>query len=299
MPDKPAGKGLKKKIGPLPLWGWGAAGMGTFVVYRWWKGRQAVNAAGVSTALTGGTSIPPGGTVVTSAPTTTGSGASTGSGFTSYAQWLSAAIAQLTGQGVNGADALNGIQSWLNGSCVSQNIYNDIAGLITNPNVGLPPGWGTSIPTLSVCASSGATASGSGAPAGPAGPAGPPGPAGGLPPSGPPNLPASLAAAMTNNGEHLVSTQYDPVYNEWLYLTNRGGVYALNPQGGTSGTTFFGSIFNLPDNFANWVTSGGQQVRTASGLTVNADGSYTIVDTAGETYNFNRQEAQQLGLVKA
>ena len=100
---------------------------------------------------------------------------------------------------------------------------------------------------------------------------------------------------MLANGEHIVSQAWDPVYQDWVYLTNKGGIYNLSATGG-QGNGFLGSILSLPNNHANWFTSSGQQIRQAASLTVNPDGSYTITDTAGETYNFTPSVAKSLGI---
>ena len=146
MAEKSAGKGISKKLGPLPYWGWGLAAVGGYLGYRYLKAREAADAATVASGTTGGTTIPTG-TVQTSGSTTGLAGT-----FTSLAAWEQAALTYLTGNGVDPGDALNGVSSWLNGNCVSQTIYNQLSGALTSSSVGLPPGFST-VPTLSVCPS--------------------------------------------------------------------------------------------------------------------------------------------------
>jgi hypothetical protein len=53
---------------------------------------------------------------------------------------------------MNGADALTGITNWLNGTCVTGSVYDELAQVIAT--TGLPPGYsGTTMPALAVCAS--------------------------------------------------------------------------------------------------------------------------------------------------
>lgn len=152
MADAPAkkssGKGLKKKLGPLPYWGWALVGAGTFLGYRYLKDRSAANAALAASGLTGGTTIPD--DTGTTTATTTGAGS-----FVSQAAWEQAMLTFLTSSsGLDPADALNAVTSWLNGNCVTQAGYNAISAAIVSTSVGLPPGY-TNIPTLSVCANPG------------------------------------------------------------------------------------------------------------------------------------------------
>lgn len=100
-----------------------------------------------------------------------------------------------------------------------------------------------------------------------------------------PNLPPSLINKMQANGEHIVSVKWNPVYKAWDFLTNKGGIYNISPAGG-QGQGFFGSIFSMPDNHANWYSSNGQQIRTAKTLKILPNGGYEIVDTSGEGYTF-------------
>lgn len=141
---KSQGKGLKKKLGPLPYWGWAAVGAGTFVVYRYLRARSAANAANAASGLTGGTLIP-GGTVQTANPSNGLAGS-----FSSVGAWTQAMLEYLTGNGLSPADAVNATTSWLNGNCVSQAAYNALSQGLVSSSVGLPPGY-TSLPTLSVC----------------------------------------------------------------------------------------------------------------------------------------------------
>jgi hypothetical protein len=141
---KPAGKGISKRLGPLPYWGWGLVLVGGYLGYRYIKAREAADEAAVASGTTGGTLIP---NDVGLPSTSTVGGAGT---FSSLAGWEQAMLTFLTGNGLDSADALNGVNAWLNGNCVSQAAYNAIAAALVSSSVGLPPGY-TTLPTLSVC----------------------------------------------------------------------------------------------------------------------------------------------------
>jgi len=141
---KSGGKGLGKRAGPLPIWGWAAVAAGSFVAYRFIKARNSANAVLASTGTTGGTTIP-------ADLSSVGSAISTGAGsFSSMAAWEQAAITYLTGNGLAPTDALNAISAYTSGSCVDQSAYNALAGAISSSSVGLPPGF-TSPAPLTVC----------------------------------------------------------------------------------------------------------------------------------------------------
>lgn len=61
-PKGKAGGGLNRKLGPLPVWGWGLVGVGGLLVYRYIQGKQAAAGAqgsGGSGSGGGGGSILP------------------------------------------------------------------------------------------------------------------------------------------------------------------------------------------------------------------------------------------------
>jgi hypothetical protein len=263
---------LSKKAGPLPRWAWFAVAVGVGGVYILYKRHEASSAANSADALSGSTAVPTTGNGQ-GVTTTTGTGPS----FSDFGSWEAAALSVMGQNGIGGADALNAITNWINGACVSAAAYQALSQVITNSGVGLPPGFGTSLPSLSVCPSS------STPPTSPSSPAPAP-----TPTPKAPALPASVAAAMAHNNEHLVGApQWDPKYGTWLFLTNKGGIYAVNQKGQGTGAGFFGSIFSLPDHFANWVNGSGQYIRQAASLTVEPNGGYIITDTAGEKYDFH------------
>jgi hypothetical protein len=273
-----SGKGLKKKLGPLPLWGWGASAVGVFLVYRYLKARNAAAAAAAS-GLSGG-SLPPN-AIGNPPPGSPGSAASGAGTFSSIAAWEQAGLTFLVAGGLSPGQAFNSLNNWLQGNCVSQAAYNALSAMIVSSSVGLPPGY-SNIPTLTVCP---ATAQTPTPPPAPPPPPPPPPPA----PSGPgpePNLPANVVAAMQANGESVVDTIYNPFSSTWLYLTNRGGVYALGGSG------FFGSLFDL--NPSTFTGTGRRAVR----ITANSDGGYTITDQFGENYTFG-PSANYAGRVNA
>lgn len=148
------GKGLKKRLGPLSLGGWLASLGGAAVVYILFRRYEADKTA-ASAAAGGGTGagiLTAGGTIPTTGLTST---TAAGAPFSSYAQWLTAAIAQMTSSsGVDAGTALNGITDWLSGQCVTSTQYQAISQTIANESIGLPPGYGSTIPALSVCSTS-------------------------------------------------------------------------------------------------------------------------------------------------
>src|SRR5580698_8280625 len=143
MADAPNPTKKKGEVFGLPWWGWVAALGGAVVVYVLYKRHEANVAAAdqtASTATTGGSTIPDGQPVTTTAAT-----------YDTLESWEAAALSAMTGNGLNAADALNGITDWLNGSCVDQSQYSGLSSILET--VGLPPGF-SSLPTLSVCTSS-------------------------------------------------------------------------------------------------------------------------------------------------
>lgn len=250
MPE-PATPSSKRKTYTYAGIGVGAVLLG----YVYLKRRQS--AANAQTATSGGGSIPT--ALVASVGTT---------GPTTLAGWIQNALGSMTGTGYNSTQALNDINGWLSGQCVSAKGYAAIGNIVES--AGLPPGFST-VPTLSVCANSPVT-TGGGTPT--------PTPVASSPGS-PPNLSQSLIAAMTANGEHLIgSPQWDAKINEWVYATQKGGVYLLNPNG-TNGATFYGSYLGLPAS----ARQGGARTFTGFGID-QATGDYTLTSTAGENYTF-------------
>ncbi len=267
MPEAPTkkkgGNPLKKKVGPLPGWGWLAVGGGTFLAYRFIHGRRAASTASLGSALTGGTTIPnPSGSAGTSTPS-----------FSTLAQWQAAAIAAMSSGTLSPADAMNGITDWINGQCVSAEQFKGISSIIGS--IGLPPGFST-VPVLSVC-----TVATAGNPTQPAAAA--PAPAASGTPGTQPGLDQATSAAMQANGESVVSSAWDPIYQDWVYLTNKGGVYNVAASGGQGGG-YLGSYLGLPSS-ATQVAPGAPQ-RTFSQITVDPQGGYTLTATDGATYHF-------------
>jgi hypothetical protein len=139
MADQAAGSGLKKKVGGQPVWAWAAEGVGVFVIYRWWSGRNAA-AAGL------GTTSGPG----TGGSGDTGTGSTTGTtGPTDWASWLAAALdAGTYTSSYSKGQFYNDLTNWINGSCVSPAGFNAITGAIGS--LGAPPGFGVT-PAVNVC----------------------------------------------------------------------------------------------------------------------------------------------------
>jgi hypothetical protein len=285
---------LKKKYGPLSAVGWGGVILGLGVVYylyRRYEADAATNAANAANTLTGGSTIPAGEEAVTS---TSGS-TPVWSSFQQWEQALLSAVTSAAPATYSATDALNDITDWLNGSCVSQEGYSAIGTALNNPSIGLPPGYGTNLPALSVCStgSTTTTSTGTGSSSGSSssGSTGTtpttttPAPVVSNSPGNPPNLPAAIAAAMTQAGEVLGGAPvWDAAYGEWLFFTNKGGIYNISPSG-AAGPVFNGSYEGLPAADKGPGPTGSTS-RTFTGLSVNPDGSYTLTDQWGENYTF-------------
>lgn len=147
MPDAAAGSFFKRKIGPLSPLGWLGVGAATGAVYYIYEKYEAKAAATAATA----------GAATSAAPIDTGStSGSSGSSSTTatpaptdVGSWLEAIVTGLSGQGINGADAYNAGLAWINGNCVSAQMYSALGGILST--VGPPPGYGAYSPPLSVC----------------------------------------------------------------------------------------------------------------------------------------------------
>lgn len=142
---------LKKKAGPLSRGAWVGVGGATFLLYFLFKRYEASKSASAvtaSNALLGGNTIP-----------TPGEGSSSGSGgsgpattgFSDLGSWEQAAVNAAVGPNYGSAAALNDITAWINGQCVTSQGYNAISSLIGNQAIGLPPGFGSSLPPVTVC----------------------------------------------------------------------------------------------------------------------------------------------------
>lgn len=155
--SKGTGKGLSKKVGPLPVWGWGAAGISSLLIVRYLRARSAANNTAAS-GTTGANLTPAEESALAAldgAGTTT-SATSVFPNFSSTSQWLEAGLTFLTGNGLDAGDAYTGLNAYLNGNCVSQAAYNAISQMLVSTSVGLPPGF-SAPPALSVCATPAAT----------------------------------------------------------------------------------------------------------------------------------------------
>lgn len=49
---------LTRKVGPLPMWGWGAVGIGAFVVFRYIRARQAAASSATPTSANYSSTVP-------------------------------------------------------------------------------------------------------------------------------------------------------------------------------------------------------------------------------------------------
>jgi hypothetical protein len=150
----------------------------------------------------------------------------------------------------------------VNGGCVSAQGYNAIGNAIST--IGLPPGFGTGLPTLTACPTTTTTTT-------------PPTKTTNQP-ANIPTLPALLVKALKTNGEQIVSTVWDPQYADWVFLTNKGGVYNISANGQQATSGFFGSYLGQP--------GAAGAPRTFQQVLVGPTGGYTLVATDGSTFNF-------------
>lgn len=132
-----ADKGPTKKVGPLPVWGWGAVGAGTYVAYYLYKSHSNNVAAAQTTAASGTI----GGTTSLLDPNLTGA-ASTSSVVTNpFQTWRSNVLAALQGKGLSSGAALTALNDYLAGQAVpnatSGNALKSVLG-----EIGLAPGYG-------------------------------------------------------------------------------------------------------------------------------------------------------------
>ncbi|MGH7484145.1 MAG: hypothetical protein ACREMY_00900, partial [bacterium] len=82
------------------------------------------------------------------------------------------------------------------------------------------------------------------------------------------NIPSDLLARIQANGEHIIGSLNSPNGGVW-YLGSKGGVFAINAP-------FLGAPYGQP----YWGT------RTPLSIAPNGQG-YTVVDIAGERYNYS------------
>ena len=219
---KGTGKGLTKKVGPLPVWGYAAAGAGGFLIYRYLKARSAAAASTAASGTTGGTTIPNDlgleGTQSTQAS------------FSTVAAWETALLDYLTGNGMDPADAFTAAQAYLGGTCVSQAAYNGLASAFISPNVGLPPGF-TSPPALSVCAATQQTPTPSGGSAAPSNPNPPASTASALPAINAALYPVKVLFGQYSPGDYTkIGTFTNGTYSG--YNVSGGAPVYLNVDGG-------------------------------------------------------------------
>ena len=131
---------LKRKFGPLSFLGWVGVLAGCGVVYYLYSRYEADKTASTAAASPGtGSDTGDTGTSGTTDTITAGTYATTSS-------WLTAAVEALIGNNVDGADAYNWANDFINGHCVSSKGYSALSTIIGS--VGSPPGVST---TLSVC----------------------------------------------------------------------------------------------------------------------------------------------------
>jgi hypothetical protein len=132
-----AEKGPTKKVGPLPVWGWGAVGAGTYLAYYLYKS-HANNVAAAQTTAANGTI---GGTTSLLDPNLTGAASTSSVTTNPFQTWRSNVLAALQGKGLSSGAALTALNDYLAGQAVpnatSGNALKDVLGTI-----GLAPGYG-------------------------------------------------------------------------------------------------------------------------------------------------------------
>lgn len=210
---------LDQKLGPLSRKAWIGVAGATVVVFYLWRRHEASVAAGTTTALSGGDTIP-------GDSSTDGSVTSTANTFSTIGAWETAAIAAMTSPGYTDAQALNDLTSWLSGQCVTSAGYTAISSIIGNPSVGLPPGY-NSLPAISVCPQATAPTP----PAAP--PVAPP-----APPAAPP--PSNFWADVTGSTDSaLAMLNYQSFQKQFNF-----GSYTFSPGGPGTQFTQVGTISN-------------------------------------------------------
>src|ERR1700685_433653 len=150
-----ADNALTKKLGPLPRWGWAAVGGGTLLAYLLYRKYAAGSTTTTTTTTASGSTSIPTVDLVNSTPNastgTTTTTTPTATSYTNFTEWEQAVIKHLNTLGLSPATSVNAVQSWIRGSGGTQQGYTGLSSAVGA--VGLPPGFGTSLPTLSVCAS--------------------------------------------------------------------------------------------------------------------------------------------------
>jgi hypothetical protein len=152
-------KDLTKKIGPLPVWAYGAIlGVG-LIAYMWWSSNSAASSATTTAATTETVPDDVSGTGLSAASgdTSTDVGA-TGTTLLTNALWEAQALADLAGSGVSPLTAQVALENYLNGVALTpaqQSIVNTVLTAIGAPPEGVagtpiltpPAGTGTTTTT--------------------------------------------------------------------------------------------------------------------------------------------------------
>lgn len=154
-------KDLTKKIGPLPVWAYGAIlGVG-LIAYMWWSSNSAASSA-TTTATTETVPDDVSGTGLSAASDDTSSDVgATGTTLLTNALWEAQALADLAGSGVSPLTAQVALENYLNGVALTsqqQSIVNTVLTAIGPPPEGVagtpiltaPTGGGTTTTTPTV-----------------------------------------------------------------------------------------------------------------------------------------------------
>ena len=133
-----ADKGPAKKVGPLPIYGWGLVGAGTYLAYYLYQSHSSnVNAAQTAAAngTVGGT------TPLTLDPSVTGVASTSSNTTNPFTTWRQTVLDALTKNGLSQSQALTALNDYLAGQAIpdakSANVLKNVLGA-----VGLAPGYG-------------------------------------------------------------------------------------------------------------------------------------------------------------
>lgn len=256
-----------KPKGKLKPWQYAAVLGGAVVVYVVYQRAKNTAATTAASGTSDANTVPGGNTTTTSTDSTSAALPAT------LEAWIQAVISGTSGANYSPSQSLNDVESWLSGQCVSAQGFSAIGSAIET--LGLPPGYNTGVSPLSVCPDTTAPATTTSVADTSA-----PSPAA---PSNTPAVPAlstALQAALAQNNETIVDAIYNQYSNTFDYLTNKGGIYTQGGPGASNpGGTFYGSYLGLAGQQGN---NPGQFEK----LTALPNGGYTLLDTAGQTYNF-------------
>lgn len=277
-PARAGGSGLGHKLGPLPVWGWVVVAVGAYLLYHYLKNRNASNTATAADGTVNGTDnasslLGTEGATVNGAgqivDTATGSilGSASGGTSTSAADtttpegWLSAAQQALYSLGYDSGTADQALMDYVSGTPLNPTEYGIVESAFKT--IGAAPST-LGLPQLQAAAVTSAPA------------ATQPAAVGSSPPGDAPPSASSIFGKMIGSVIAVIPTGgTNSLASGWTYVTNQGYVYNYQSPyfGGTNGGAIGGAVAgNIVD--AVPITTG-----------PNA-GGYSLINAAGQTYNF-------------